>query len=67
MMFLFGKDLSPNQKVYDKNGDPIDDFMVLLYPAVTTKFDKYRNNTVSEEHNTLSFMCLNAGYGFKQL
>ena len=64
-MFLHGQDLSPEDKVLDKDGNPIADFMVMLYPHVTQKYLKGRYT--SEVNNTLNFLCLNAGYGFKQL
>ena len=64
-MFLRGKDLSPDEKVLDKDGHAISDFMILVYPHVTRRF--YNGRYKSEVNNTLNFLCLNAGYGFKQL
>lgn len=64
-MFLYGTDLSPEDKVLDTYGNYIEDFMVLLHTAVIK--NEYRGRTTLRELNTLSFMCLNPGYGFKQL
>ena len=45
-MFLRGKDLSPDEKVLDKDGHAISDFMILVYPHVTRRFYNGRYKSV---------------------